>query len=73
VSEDPLSGLSRRKLEELRERIDRELQSCVIDGREGAVPMLVSNKGTRATLLICIPCFERLRLPQSRSEEGGGA
>jgi hypothetical protein len=67
--ETDLSAFTRRQLEELRERIDRELLSCAIDGREGAEAYLISKKGTRASILLCKPCFERLRLPEMRAKE----
>lgn len=69
MSDDPLAGLTRRELEQARSRIDVALRSCIIDGREGAEPYLVSRHGTRASLMLCRPCFERARLPEQRAVE----
>ncbi len=65
--ETDLSGFTRRQLEDLRDKIDKELVSCVIDGREGAETYSISRRGTRAAIQLCLPCFERLRLPESRA------
>lgn len=66
--DDALEAMTRRELEALQEKIDRQLQSCVIDGREGAETYVVSRQGTRASIRLCKPCFEKLRLPESRAE-----
>lgn len=68
MNEDPLAGLTRRQLEQIKVRVDRQLQSCAIDGREGAEPYVISRKGVRASIMLCTPCFEQLRLPESRAE-----
>lgn len=62
------AGMTRRQMEELRTKLDIELQSCVIDGREGAEPYAIARKGNRASIMLCKPCFERLRLPEGRTE-----
>ena len=64
-----LKSLTRRQLEDLRESIDKELQSCVVDGREGAELYRISKRGQRASIMLCLPCFEKLRLPELRSSE----
>lgn len=72
--DDALKAMTKRQMEELRERLDKELQSCSICGSEGAEAYTVS-KSTRgetkthikASLLLCKPCFERIRLPESRA------
>ena len=66
-----LDGLSAREVEQLRRRIDRRLQQCVIDGNDGAVPVRCtakSHSGATFTLLLCPACIERNRLPEGRSE-----
>lgn len=65
--DDALKGLTRKQLEELQVRIERELRSCTLCGTEGAEAYAVSRKGTRASLLLCKPCFERHRLPEGRA------
>jgi hypothetical protein len=66
---DALAGLTRKQLEDLRTKIDLELRSCVIDGREGAEPYRITKKGTKASIMLCVPCFEKFRLPELRSQE----
>lgn len=68
--DDPIKDLTKRQLEDLAERIQRELQTCIACGNIGAEPHLVRppRKGTPASLLICPPCFEKHRLPPSRAQ-----
>lgn len=69
--DDALKGLTRRQLEDLRERLEKELQQCTVCGTEGAVAYTVSKKGVRASMLFCKPCFERHRLPEGRVVDEG--
>ena len=72
--DDALDSMPARDLERLRERIDRRLQSCAIDGNDGAIACRVTAKitgnTTSFTLLLCRGCIEKNRLPESRAEEG---
>jgi transcription elongation factor Elf1 len=67
VIEDALKGLTRRQLEELQERIIRELRTCTVCGTEGAEAYTVSNRHAKVSMLFCKPCFERHRLPEGRA------
>jgi len=69
--EDALDGLSAREIEALRAKIDKRLQACVLCDNDGAIPVhcTMRRKGARFTLLMCVPCIERHRLPELRSEE----
>jgi hypothetical protein len=69
AADDVLAGLTRRQLQELAAKIDRQLQACAIDGREGAEPYRIRRGNVDASILLCKPCFERLRLPASRADE----
>lgn len=64
-----LSGFTRRQLEELQARIVKELQSCVIDSREGAEIYSITRHGAKATIMLCKPCFEKLRQPVARGDD----
>lgn len=66
--DDTLAGLTRRQLEDLQEKIAKELQSCVIDGREGAIAYRVTSHSATASLMLCKPCFERYRLPKTAAK-----
>ena len=73
---DALKSMTRRQMEELRSRLDKELQSCILCGTEGAIPYVITRnnrtKGAsaaRATVLLCVPCFEKIRLPEGRAVE----
>jgi hypothetical protein len=68
-ADDVLAGLTRRQLQELAAKIDRQLQACAIDGREGAEPYRIRRGNVAATILLCKPCFERLRLPAGPVDE----
>jgi hypothetical protein len=65
--EDALKGLTRRQLEDLQARIEKELQACTLCGIEGAEAYNVTRHGTRASMLFCKPCFERHRMPETRA------
>ena len=71
--DDALKGMTRKQLEELRERVELELQSCVLCGSEGAASYHVRGgraaKGAMAAMLFCKPCFEKYRLPETRVTE----
>jgi hypothetical protein len=64
-----LKELTRRELEDFRDRIERELRSCAICSHEGARPAKVQRAGIYASIAICDPCFTRFRLPESRAED----
>jgi hypothetical protein len=70
--DDALSSMTKRDLEQLQHEIERRLVTCLICDSEGADAMMVAGlgaaKGKRAVLLLCKPCFEKHRLPESRSE-----
>jgi hypothetical protein len=72
TADDALKNLTRRELEDLRARIERELVSCVICNREGAKAYRVRASGrgstTEASLDLCTPCFEKHRRPASNAE-----
>ena len=72
--EDALKGLTRRQLEELRTKLDKELQECTICHSEGAEKYNVVGFGhqrgnIKAAMLFCKPCFEKYRQPFSRGQE----
>lgn len=64
-----LKSLSRRQLEEMQAAIAKELISCAICGREGAGPYVIrtggKNSRARASIKLCLPCFEHFREPES--------
>jgi hypothetical protein len=72
--DDALDGLPARDLERLKERIERRLRACVIDGQDGAIACRVSAKlgasrsDVRFTLLLCPACIEAHRLPEGRAD-----
>jgi len=66
--QDALKDLTKRQLEELREKIDKELQTCAVCGNEGALYYLITRKGIRASIYLDKPCFEKYRLPESRAK-----
>lgn len=66
--DDALKNLTRRELEELRRRIDRELVVCMTCGNEGAEMVKARRGRVDAALPVCRPCFERYRLPEGRAE-----
>ena len=70
--DDALDALPARELERIRDRIDRRLRACAIDGVDGALPVQARvrfrGQDTRMTFLLCPACIERNRLPESRSE-----
>lgn len=69
---DALKGLTKRQMEDLAAALAKELQECVLCGTEGAEFYLVRPRrreaGERATMLFCVPCFEKHRLPESRAK-----
>ena len=71
--DDALNGLTKRQLEDLRTKVEKRLLACSIDGNDGAIPVRATAKlrgsSVRFALLLCPACIERLRLPESRSEE----
>lgn len=67
--DDALNSMTKRDLEELEEEIKRRLLSCLLCGNVGASPYRLSRANTSASLFLCKPCFEKHRLPESRSEE----
>jgi hypothetical protein len=72
--EDALKGMTRRQMEEMRATLERELRSCSLCGTEGASTFRViatsgSLRGQRASLRMCLPCFEKNRLPEGRTDE----
>ena len=69
--DEALEGMSRRQLEELQGRIARQLEGCALDGREGAEHYLITGRHARASIRLCRPCFERLRLPPGRAADVG--
>ena len=77
--DDALKGLTRRQLEDLQTKIALELQSCAICEAEGADHYLISGSKKsvgkahiRGSILLCKPCFERVRLPESRAMSPSG-
>jgi hypothetical protein len=71
--EGALKGMTRRQLEDLGDKIARELRACTLCGIEGASPFRViatggGLRGNKASLLLCMPCFEKHRLPEGRAE-----
>lgn len=70
MADDPLAGLTRRQLEDIRDRVEKQLRSCVIDDREGARPYRITGghgNAQVASIMLCKPCFERFRLPEGRA------
>ena len=71
--DDALASMTRRDLEELQSEIVHRLAICLICGNEGAEAWRVAGhgaaKGKAASLMICKPCFEQHRLPESRADE----
>ena len=65
---DVLDAMSARDLEHMRELIARRLVTCIICGHDGAEMYRVSHRSAIASMAICPACFERNRLPESRSE-----
>jgi hypothetical protein len=69
---DALDGLSARELEALRGAIGKRLSTCIVCGSDGALPVRFtgsrSERKSRVSLLICPACFEKHRLPESKSE-----
>jgi hypothetical protein len=65
--DDALKDMTRRQLEDLQARIEKELRSCTLCGNEGATPYSIVHDGTRASMLFCKPCFEKHRLPEGRA------
>lgn len=70
--DDAIDGLSARELEDLRAKIDRRLQACIIDGTDGAIAVRATAKvrgsAVAFSLLLCPACIERHRLPEGRAE-----
>ena len=66
---DVLDAMSARDLEHMRELIARRLVTCIICNNDGAEMYRVSHRNLTASMAICPACFERHRLPESRSEE----
>jgi hypothetical protein len=73
--DDAIDGLPARDLERIQARIAKRLQACVIDGRDGAIPVAARFRPStaaseaRISLLLCPACIEKHRLPEGR---GGG-
>lgn len=73
--DDPLKGLTKRQMEDLKERLERELQVCIACGNVGAVPARISLRfpgakgSSNASIKICMACFEKNRLPDARATE----
>jgi len=74
MMDDALKSLTRRQLEDLQRKIERELKACILCGSEGATAYSVWHRNTsKASLQLCRPCFEKHRLPAGRTispEEG---
>lgn len=68
--DDALDGMDRRRLEEIKAKIEKRLQSCTLCGNDGAIPVRArtSNPSIDFSLMICRPCIEKERLPEKRSE-----
>lgn len=69
--DDALDGLTAREARELRDRLDKRLQECVLDGSDGAIPVRVTTRlpsKVAFTLMLCPACIERHRLPESESK-----
>lgn len=71
---DALKGMTKRQLEELHGKIERELRTCVLCGTEGArtfkVRDVTHSSGRHAAMRFCDPCFEKHRVPESRAGSG---
>ena len=66
---EALTSLTRRELAALRNHVDRVLRECAICGNEGAEHVTAKRGDARGSLLLCLPCWERVRdLP--RAAEG---
>jgi hypothetical protein len=71
--EDALNGMNRRQIEELVEKAQRRLASCVLCGGDGAYSCRVTSRLGRPnsvtfSLQLCPACVERNRQPVGRSD-----
>jgi len=71
--DDAVDAMPARQLEELRSRIDRRLQACVLCGADGAVAVKgqarLRGNEVRFSFLACPACIERHRLPEGRATQ----
>lgn len=68
--DDALGGLSRRRMEDLKARLEAALKTCILCGSEHADDYMTyprSNRGMRASIRLCPACFEKHRLPEGRA------
>ena len=74
--QDAIDGMTARQVEELKQLAEKRLRQCAVCRSDGADALRVQRKvngsSTYASLLMCPACFERHRLPESRSHQPEG-
>lgn len=75
IMEDALDGLTRKQMLDLEARLQKRLLSCTLCGGEHPARFRVvgssKDNSRRAQMLICVPCFEKHRLPDTQAEGAG--
>jgi hypothetical protein len=73
---DALDSMPARDVERLIEKAQSRLARCFACGTDGAFPAVISSRlngragSTRASIRICMGCWERATLPEARASDG---
>ncbi len=72
---DALDAMPARDVERLIEKAQRRLARCFACGTDGAFPATITSKrggrnSTRASIRICVGCWDRATLPEARATDG---
>jgi hypothetical protein len=72
---DALDAMPARDVERLTAHAQRRLARCFACGTDGAFPATVTSKlgragSSRASIRICLGCWDRATLPEARAADG---
>jgi hypothetical protein len=72
---DALDAMPARDVERLIDKAQRRLARCFACGTDGAFPATISSRkgrgsSSRASIRICVGCWDRATLPVSRVADG---
>jgi hypothetical protein len=72
---DALDAMSARDVERLIVHAQRRLARCFACGTDGAFPVTITSRlghsgSSRASIRICVGCWERATLPEARASDG---
>jgi hypothetical protein len=72
---DALNAMPARDVERLIAQAQRRLATCFACGTDGAFTATISSRlgrsgSTRASIRICVRCWDRATLPEARATDG---